>query len=186
MKAAGLALAMMGCAVLIHGTSYAFSPSPAPQGQSSENSAKRFTGDHATDAASADQAKGRMDRTPLDERDHRHDSDRSQARSHINVTKANRPAQPRDSQQHFTSGNGTDNRQLVPGRSSGVIRGRLIQSARINNDLPARPPTVGGPTATTLSSVRHRSPNPATINGSVNPKTGDTGAINGTRMRRRR
>jgi hypothetical protein len=34
--------------------------------------------------------------------------------------------------------------------------------------------------------VRHRSPNPATINGSVNSKTGNAGAINGTRMNHRR
>jgi hypothetical protein len=54
-----------------------------------------------------------------------------------------------------------------------------------NNTAPVRLPSAVGPTAATLSNVRHRSPNPATVGGLGHSVASNTGSIDGTRMHRR-
>jgi hypothetical protein len=70
-------------------------------------------------------------------------------------------------------------------KSGGVAKGGLIQHQTLNNALAVRTPSVVRPTVPALNNVRHRSPNPAVVAGSVNSDSRNTGAINGTRMNRR-
>jgi hypothetical protein len=70
------------------------------------------------------------------------------------------------------------------GKSSGAAKGGLIQNETVNNTTPVRTPSVNRLTASSFNNTRHRGPNPAVVAGSVNANTRNTGAINGTRMKR--
>lgn len=70
-------------------------------------------------------------------------------------------------------------------RSGGVAKQPSIYHETANSGLPARPRQMAAPAVSSLSNVRHRGPNPAVIGGTMNSKTGNTGAIDGTRMSRR-
>jgi hypothetical protein len=72
-----------------------------------------------------------------------------------------------------------------PGRGSAgsfsTVKGAAIQNPMAGRSRP-RPPNAAAPL---LSSVRHRSPNPAVISGTANLITKNTGAIDGRQMHRR-
>ena len=51
--------------------------------------------------------------------------------------------------------------------------------------VPARPRNVARSNGPSLDNFRHRSPNPAIVGGSANSKSGGTGTINGSRIRRK-
>jgi hypothetical protein len=70
-------------------------------------------------------------------------------------------------------------------KSGGAAKSGFIQNETVNNALAARTPSVVRPTVPSLNNVRHRSPNPAVVSGSLTSHSSSTGAINGTRMKRK-
>jgi hypothetical protein len=68
-------------------------------------------------------------------------------------------------------------------KSGGTAKGAFIHN--LKSTVPARPRTMVRPAPATLSSVRHRGPNPAVIGGLGNTMTSSTGSISGTGMHRR-
>lgn len=73
----------------------------------------------------------------------------------------------------------------VANKSGAAVSGGLIQGETTHNGLPVRTSGVVRPAAPSVNSVRHRSPNPAVVGGPVYFHSSSTGAINGTRMKRR-
>lgn len=68
-----------------------------------------------------------------------------------------------------------------PGRAA---REGFVQNEILNRSaLPTRPPRVAPGGGVTANNPRHRSPNPAVVDGSMNAR--NTGAINGTHMVRK-
>jgi len=178
MKGACLILAVI-CSMLSPGTGYAW-PSSTPQDQSFESPAKP---NNAAHAASADDARGRMDIGPSDERYPRHDSDKSLMRGRRSAAKANRLGQLWN-QQHFASGNGSNPHQFAPERIGSAVKPGLIPEES-NQSLRVRSPDVIRHTAVSPAGVRHRGQNPATISGSRNSATRNAGEIDGRRVNRR-
>ena len=181
MKAACLTLAMVGCAVLFHGTIYASSLSPALQEQSSEGSTKPLSHDHATDAISTHNGKRQKDRIPSQEQvTRRRTSHKNQSHGHANIMKANRPKQLRNGRESSRSENGMS-----------VDRPRLsrpaVGAAKITNSRNLRALTAGVASVDgrQVKDPRNRGAAPAMVGGPANA-TGHTAAISGTGMNRRR
>ena len=118
-----------------------------------------------------------------EQRDHGRASDMNHPPSRTSLTKANRPQQLPNSRQRSRPGNALH--QPGPDKSAGAAKGGLIRNEAVNIALAVRTPSVVRPTVPALNNVRHRSPNPAVVAGSVNSDSRNTGAINGTRMNRR-
>jgi hypothetical protein len=81
--------------------------------------------------------------------------------------------------------------KALPNRGNRAVSGHAI--ARRHRPGPdgfrgasaAGLPGIGRPAAASLGDVRHRSPNPAVVGGSVGAHGRNTGTIDGTRMNRR-
>ena len=173
----------IGCAVLMCVASYAASVDPAPQ-QSSESSMKAGSGDRANNATPADG--GTHGGKPSDEkRDRRRVPGKDYPPSQASLPKANRPNQIPNRQEHSTTANAMNLHKPGSDKSSGAVKGGLIQNEKGNHVLPVRSPSIVRPSVSPLDNVRHRGPNPAVIGGSANSITRNTGAINGTRMNRK-
>lgn len=113
-------------------------------------------------------------------------SKQSQALSRASTTKANRRNQfPNSNRKPSTAGNPMNLRGSNSGKHSAVANDRLIQNETVSNVVLARSPNILRPSVELPSDVRHRGDNPAVIRGSANSRTGNTGAINGTRMKRK-
>ncbi len=121
-----------------------------------------------------------------------HASDKNHTRSRAGLTAGNRPKQPATSQKRPLPRNPASLRQPALARSGGAAKGGLIQNETTNRGLPVRltsvPPRVASlnPSLNPLpNNVHHRGPNPAVVSESPRWNNGNTGAINGTGMRRR-
>jgi hypothetical protein len=172
MKTACLTLVMIGCAVFIHGTSYAFSPNSAPQEQSSESSTKR---------AAAHDGKGQNDGTPpYEQRTRRHISATNHLRNRVGLNKPNHPLQLRMGRERSTPGNVMNVRQPSPGKSA-------TGAAKIANrsSLSVRTASVAALNGTQFKDSHNRGLAPAIIGRTANVTKG-TAAINGTAINRRR
>jgi hypothetical protein len=111
-------------------------------------------------------------------------ADAGRARGHSGPAspKANPPKQPLNSRQRSLPGEGTKLRQPGPNHSGGAARGGLIQDKAANNITAFRAPSVVRRTAPSVNNVRHHSPNPAVVSGSLTSHGANTGTIDGTRM----
>jgi hypothetical protein len=163
----------MSRAALLPGTSYA-----APSQQTSAGSSA------ATPVAG----------NPSKEQQYpRHASDKNHPRSRARPTVANHPKQLPNSRTRSMPRNAANLHQPGSGKSGAAAKGGSIQNETASNATPVRPPGTVRPTATTLNpslnNVRHRRPNSAVVGGSAggsaNSNSGNTGAINGTRMHRK-
>ena len=177
MKTACLILAMISCAVLIHATSYALSPTPAPQEQSSESSTTSSDSAHPMDAASAENRKRQKVGTHSD-RTRSHISHKNHSPSRVSLTKANRPRELRNGHEPSTPKNVINVHQPSSSKPAG--------DAKITNH---RTPPVRTAGITALSGQQFRNPHNraasmATIGGPLDP-TRNTAAINGTSINRR-
>lgn len=171
MRTACLTLVMIGCAVFIQGTSYAFSPNSAQQEQSSESFTKR---------APAYDGKGQKDRTPPDEqRTRRHVSSTNHLRNRVGLNKPNRPIQFRTGRERSTPRNVMNVRQPSPGKSASG-------AAKIANrsSLSVRTASVAALNGTHFKDSHNRGLAPAIIGRTANATKG-TAAINGTTINRR-
>ena len=187
MKTTCLLFLTMVWATLMHGTGCAIPSSPASQQTSPESSANTAS-DHPRDAAQRDAGLPRDGRHQTggkashEQRDHGRASDTNHPPSRASLTKANRPKQLPNSLQRSLPGNALH--QPRPDKSGGAAKSGFIRNETVNIASAVRTPSVVRPTVPSLSNVRHRSPNPAVVAGSVNSGSRNTGAINGTRMKR--
>jgi len=188
MKTACFLLMTIGWAALMHGMAYATTLSPASQ-QTSQESAARTISNHPGDAwqrTSADSAKEQKNGKDSNEgRNPHHALERNLARGHASLNQTKRPTPVPSNRVRSGSATAINLRQPGSVRSGAEGKG-LIQNETLKGIVPVRPPSAVRPASAARSNVRHRSPNPAIITGLVNSKTGNTGAINGSRMDRRR
>src|SRR5579862_1670851 len=171
MRTACLTLVMIGCAVFIQGTSYAFSPNSAPQEQSSESSTKR---------APVYDGKSQKDRTPHDEqRTRRHVSSTNHLRNRVGLNKPNRRSQLRTGRERSMPGDVTNVHQPSPGKSA-------AGAAKIadRSSLSVRTAGVAALNGTQFKDSHNRGVAPAIIGRTANATKG-TAAINGTTINRR-
>lgn len=177
MKATFLFFLAISCTALTCGTSYAARSSPAyeqPSSDGASNTVRKARREDRRDGGPS--SKQRSDHHVYDE-NHKHGS--------ASLTGANRPKRLPNSRQHFASGNAVDLHRAGLEKSAGAAKNGIILNETISNALPVRPPTVVRPAVPSLNDTRHRSPNPAVIAGLANSKTGNAGAINGTRVNRK-
>ena len=187
MKTAGLVFMMIGCAVLMYGTSYAAPSEPAAQHGSSASSADTATNrPHGAHAAPADGRKHRAGEKPSGEQPrNRRASDKNHPPTQASLSKANHPDRIPSGQEHSASGDARNLHEPGSDKPAGAAKPGVIQSKIAKNTPPVRPSSVVRPTAPSLDNVRHRSPNSAVVGGSASSATRNAGAINGTRMNRK-
>ncbi len=173
----------ISCAVLVHGTSYAAPSEAAPQEAAGASAVTERQRDAEPAASTDGQAHHRNG--PAERRDQRRGPATNQPRGRGSPTTANGPKRLPNDRERPAPGNPINIRQPASNRSDAARTERLMQSDRINRALPVQPPAVIRPGGSALDNVRHRGPNPAIIGGTMNSNTGNTGAINGTRMNRR-
>lgn len=172
MKTTCLALLMIGCTALIHGTSYASSPKPAMQEQSPESSTKRPGSDHPTDTASAENG----------QRTRRRISDKKQSQSRVSPTKVNRPRQLRQLRNGRERSRPESGMNVHQTSTSKPVAG----ATRIANHptVPVHREGAAALNGTQFRDSRNRGAAPAIIGGTASATKG-TAAINGTRINRR-
>jgi|SRR5271169_5463004 len=187
MKTARLVFMMIGCVALMYGTGYAAPYNPSAQQRSSARSADPASDrPRAEPAAAADGGKYKAgEKSPSERPSNRRASDKNHPTSQASLSRANRPNQIPNRQEHSASGNAMNLREPSSDKSASAAKGGLAQNETVNNALRVRPPSAARPTAPSLDNVRHRSPNSAVVGGSANAITTNTGAINGTRMNRK-
>jgi hypothetical protein len=155
----------------------------SPEGSANTVSAHPHDAEHA---APADDGRRQAGEKASDEQqDHGRASDTNHPPSGASLIKANHPKQLLNSRQRSTPGNAINLHQPGSDKSGGAAKGGLIQNETVHNALPVRTPSVIRPTVPSLNNVRHRSPNPAVVAGSVNSDRRNTGVIDGTRMNRK-
>lgn len=180
MKATGQILALIGWAVLIHGTSYAFSTRTASQEQSSEGPAKPSGGDRTADAALVNDGKRQKDKTSSEERRaRRHIPDKNHAHSRASVASTNRAKQVQNSPERSTSEN-VMNVDHPSSRSSAVGAPKIGS----NPNPPVRTADVAAHSGQQVKNPGTRGAAPAIIGGPASA-TRNPAAINGTAINRR-
>ena len=179
MKAIYLVLALIGCAVPIHGAGHAASSDPASQQQSSESSAAPLSSDHAS-AAWADDRSQKNGILSDERAARRRTSDKNHSRGRSTLTKPNRPKQLRNSRERSTSKTAMSVRQSSPTR-------RAAGTAKITNNrnLPAHTTGFAGLSGQQFKNPHNRGATPATVGGPAGA-TRRTAAIDGTGVKRRR
>ena len=180
MKTVCLMLSMIGSAMLVSDTSYAFALSPASQEQSSVTSAKPPGSDQATDAASPENRQHQKRRTRSDEqRSPRRISDKSHSHSRVSPTKVNRPKQLRNSRERSTSQNVMNVHQ--PSSSKAAAGAARIAN---NRSLPVRSPNVVALNGQQFKNAHNRASSLTTIGGPAT-RVRNRAVIDGTGMNRR-
>lgn len=187
MKIAYFVFMMIGCAVLMHGTSYAAASDPvAQQGSSARPAGTASDRPRAVHAAPPDGGKHQAREKPSDEQPgNRRASLKNPPAGQTSLPKTNGTNQIPNRQEHSASKNAMDFHTPGTDKSGGAAKSGLVQNGTGNRALPVRSPNVVRPTVPSLSNVRHLSPNAAVIGGSANATTRNTGAINGTHMNRK-
>lgn len=196
MKTKYLIFAMISCAALVHGASYAAASTPALQQASSDNHAKivadRTTNSRRTDphdnrhAGPPGNGKRRAEGNRLTgTQQRRSGSVQSYQHSLASRTKSNGANQLTHTRQRYALGSAESPDRSGPDKSATAAQGGLIQNERVNNTPSVRQPSHAPRIASSLSNVRHRGPNPAFVGGTANSKTANAGAIDGTHMIRR-
>jgi hypothetical protein len=187
MKTVCFVFMMIGCAVLMHKTSYA-----APSDTAAEQSSFTSSADTASDrprgahAALADGGKRHVGEKPSGEQPgNRRPSGKNHPPSQARLPKTNRPNQPPKGRERSTSGDAMNPHESGSDKSGGAAKAGLIQNETVNSAPRVRPPSAVRLTAPSIDNARHRSPNSAVVGGSANSTTRNTGAINGTRMNRK-
>jgi hypothetical protein len=168
------------------GIGYAVPSNPASQPASppsSANTASGRSGD-AGHAAPADDGRYRSGaKASLEPRGHGRPSITHHPSSRATLTRVNRPKQLANNRQRFVPGYAVQ----PPSREKSPVvgKGGLTSHEAVHKGSLVRVPSVARPTAPALNNVRHRSPNPAVVVGSVNSARRNNGAIDGTHMNRR-
>jgi len=144
-----------------------------PRGQSGDSS------------SAADNPKTRPKQEASDEEPvHRRAPANKQLRGSATATPGNRLQQiPK---REAAPDSGAETPRSVLGEPGRAAREAFAQSEVLNGSaLPTRPPRIAPGRGLTANNPHHRSPNPAVVDGSMNPNTRNTGAINGARIVRK-
>jgi hypothetical protein len=174
MKTTCLLFLTMIWATLMQGTGYAVPASPASQQTPPASSANTASG-HPHDSGQAQQL------------GHGRATDPNQRTSRATLTglsKAKRPKQLPNSGPRSTAGNALP--EPRSDKLGNAAKGGFIGNETVNHALPVRTSGVVRPAVPSLHQVHHRSPNPAVVGGSPPSHNSNAGAINGTRMNRKR
>jgi hypothetical protein len=153
--------------------------------ESSVNTANGHPGDGERAAPAADGKHPTEGKTSHEQRGHGRLSDTNHPPSRASLTKVNRSQQLPSNRQASLPGNAMNLHQAGSDKSSGPAKSGFIRNETVNNALAVRAPSVVRPTVPLLNNVRHRGPNPAVMDGSLNSHGTNTGTINGTRMNHR-
>jgi hypothetical protein len=168
----------ISCAVLVHSISYATPSGAAPQAATVASSVTDHPWEAAHTASANEQSHHKN--IPAGKRDQRRGPATNQAPGRCSLT--NRLRQLPNDRERPTSGNPMNIRQPASNRSDAASKEGLLQNDTTNRVLTVRAPTVSWPGGPPRDNTRHRGPNPAVVDGTMNSKTGNTGAINATRM----
>jgi len=183
MKTTCLLFLMIGCAALMHGTSYA-----AQSQQTATKSSSSTASDHPRHAEHAAVAGGGKHQKEANSSDRRrgnhHVSEMKLPRRQGGITAANHRKPFPNSSKPSAPGRSMNLRQMGSGKHNDVAKSGLIQRETINSARPVRPTNVTRPSAPLLNNTRHRGANPAVIGGSAISDR-NTGAINGNRVHRK-
>jgi hypothetical protein len=185
MKVVCLLFLTMSWAGLMLGTGYAApsqqTPAGSPANEGFRNAASDRLHDDHLHATPADDGKRQKEASPSEQQAPRRAAAKNRPRSGANLTVANRPKQLPISRKRSKPLNATNPYPADLDKSGDAAK---RQNRTANNALPVRSTTVVRPTVASLNNVRHHGPNPAVVGGSSS-NTGNTGALNGTRMHRR-
>jgi len=107
---------------------------------------------------------------------------RVRGHSALTSLKVNPQKQVSNSRRGPLAGDARSLRQPGSDKPRDAAIGGLIHGQTVNNGALVRAPNVVRSATPTLSSVRHRSPNPAVVSGSLPSHGARTGTIDGTRM----
>ena len=188
MKAASLLVLTLGLAALKQRTGYALPSNPAAPQASPQNSA-RTASDHRGDGVRGAAADDRRD--PWEGRNS--DIYRGRGRalatirpaSRATLSKVSRSKPLPNNRQASSPASAMNRQQPRSNKSGGAARDGFFRNKTTNVALAGRAPSVVRPTVPLLNHVRHRGPNSAVVAASTDAHS-STGAINGTRMSRRR
>jgi hypothetical protein len=188
MKTTGLLFLTMVWAAWTPGTVDAIPPSPESDQASPASSANTASG-HPGDAEHA--ASPRDARPPAEGKasgeqpGHGRGSDTNHRPNGASLVRANHPKPLPNSRQRSLPGNALNVQQLGSGKPGGAAGSGFIGNETVHNGSPGRTSSAVRPTALSLSTGHHRSPNPAVAGGSLVPPRSNTAAINGTGMSHR-
>jgi hypothetical protein len=185
MKVACLLFLTVSWAGLMLGTGYAAPSQQTPAGSPANEGSTKEASDRSHDdhvhATPADDGKHQKEESPSEQQARRRAAAKNRPRSRANLTVANRPKQLPIRRERSKPLNATNPYPADLDKSGDAAKG---QNRTANNALPVHSTSVVRPTVASLNNVRHRGPNPAVVGGSAS-NTGNTGALNGTRMHRR-
>lgn len=188
MNATILLFMTIGCTALMHGTSYAAQSHQLSPQTSSKTAAKTAT-DHLRDAENttpAAEGKHKTDERSFDEPQyHRNTSGKNLPREHPNATTADHAKQVPGRQNRSKSANALNLNHPRSDKLDGAAKGGAIHTETVNNGFPVRSHRVARSTTPSPNNPHHRGSNPAAIGGSANSDGRNTGAISGTRMKRK-
>jgi len=188
MKSTCLLFLTMSWAAWTPGTGFAVPSSPASRPTSPASSANTASG-HPGDAGQAASPRDARHLTGGKAPDNQRNHDRASYPNHplirANLTKANHPKPLPDRGRRFLPGNVVNFHQPGSGKSTGTATGGLMPNEMVNNALPVRTPSVVRPTMPVHDKLSHRRPYSAALGGTLCPHCGNTGVINGTRMKRK-
>ena len=143
---------------------------------------------HPLDAESVAQAGRRYQaarKAPHEQRGTARVSGRNHPPSRASLTKANRPKQLPNSRLRSIPGQAVNLRQAGSAKSGDPAKDGLAQAVAVTGAPRPRPVSAVRSAVPSLSTVRHRGPNPAVVGGFAPLRRANTGAIDGTCMNRK-
>jgi hypothetical protein len=174
----------MGCAGLMLGEAHTAPSQQTPaRGTANEGSTNAASDRSHHDLLHATPPDGKRQKveSPSEQQAPRRAAAENRPRGRANPAVANRPKQLPIRTKRFKPPNATNPYHADLDRPGDTANG---QNRTANNALPVRSTGVGRLTVASLNNLRHRGPNPAVVSRSAS-NTGNTGALNGTRMHRR-
>jgi len=184
----GFFVLTMSFATLMLRAGYAVSETPASQQTppaSSAAPAKDHPGDsrHANPTDSGRSPAG--GKASVEPRGHGRPSMTVHAPTRARLTPANHPQPRANNRQHLLPGNAVSLHPPASNKLTATARGGPVPYKTVNNAPASRAPSALRPNAPLLNNAPHRRPNPAVVGGSLVAHRSNTGAIDGTLMRRK-
>jgi hypothetical protein len=100
--------------------------------------------------------------------------------SRASLTKVNHTKPLANNRPRSLTGNSMNHPQLRSDKLGGAASGGFVGNAAVHNPALVQTESAVRPAAPSLNPVRHRSPNPAVVGGSLNSHSGNTGVLDGT------
>ena len=187
MKAASLVFLTLGYAAWTVAAACA-APSVAAAPQAPSRSAADAVGDHSreTEHATATDRSTHLGKASDDQQNHRKTSGNKLPTSNASLSKSNHPNELANRRERSAAEDAKNSHHPSSDKSGGAAKNRLTGNETVNHAAANRAPSATRPSVPSLGNVRHRGPNPAIITGARSSKTGNTAALDGTQMNRKR